>query len=134
MKGWSNRRVNARDPVPQRKPPLPAHGKTRAQIHDIVIAQRGCAICKRARHGGRGWHGDHDHKTGLFRGVLCSSCNTGIGMFRDSPRIMYAAIHYLEQHAMLHGRKTGKAFKIKPRAQSAFEQAVDNIAYDMSTP
>lgn len=28
-------------------------------------------------------HLDHDHDLMLFRGWLCSNCNTGIGMFGD---------------------------------------------------
>ena len=100
-----------------RRGALPAHGKTRKEIHDLVIAQGGCAICHSARHGGRGWHGDHDHRTGLFRGVLCSTCNAGLGMFRDDPRALYAAIHYLERHFLLHHGRDGKRFKIKGRAK-----------------
>lgn len=39
---------------------------------------------------------DHDHKTGEVRGALCSQCNVGLGMFKDSVPMMYAAIVYLE--------------------------------------
>jgi hypothetical protein len=34
---------------------------------------------------------DHCHKTGRVRGLLCSTCNTGIGLLRDSPAILEAA-------------------------------------------
>lgn len=39
---------------------------------------------------------DHDHHTDLIRGVLCNVCNTGLGIFHDSPRKLRRAIKYLE--------------------------------------
>ena len=38
---------------------------------------------------------DHDHQTGRFRGLLCSSCNLGLGMLKDNPKILRNLIHYL---------------------------------------
>lgn len=38
---------------------------------------------------------DHDHKTGKVRGLLCSSCNRGIGYLRDDINIFKKAIDYL---------------------------------------
>jgi Recombination endonuclease VII len=35
---------------------------------------------------------DHDHSTGSVRGLLCSSCNCGIGHLRDDVKIMSSAI------------------------------------------
>ncbi len=64
----------------------------------MVEAQGGvCAIC-----GGVETHPsrkrlsiDHDHKTGKVRGILCYSCNTGLGKFRDSARRLEAAAEYV---------------------------------------
>ncbi len=39
---------------------------------------------------------DHDHKTGEARGILCSSCNHGLGMFKDNIAALKQAILYLE--------------------------------------
>lgn len=68
-----------------------------AAIENIVLAQDGCKICHKPisvfvpRGTGHACV-DHDHQTGRFRGVLCTQCNTGIGMFRDDlQRLQWAA-------------------------------------------
>lgn len=38
---------------------------------------------------------DHHHETGLIRGLLCNPCNVGLGMLKDSPDNLRAAIRYL---------------------------------------
>lgn len=39
---------------------------------------------------------DHDHITGLIRGLLCNRCNSGLGQFADSVGLLQSAIHYLQ--------------------------------------
>lgn len=41
---------------------------------------------------------DHDHKTGVFRGLICGSHNTGIGYFHDDPDELLAGAEYLLRH------------------------------------
>lgn len=40
---------------------------------------------------------DHDHSTGKFRGVLCSSCNKMLGGAKDNPEILRLGAKYLEE-------------------------------------
>ena len=41
-----------------------------------------------------GWHTDHCHTTGRFRGILCMNCNRGLGYF--SREGLSRALHYLQ--------------------------------------
>lgn len=38
---------------------------------------------------------DHDHKTGQFRGWICSNCNHALGKVKDDPEILRRMIIYL---------------------------------------
>lgn len=41
---------------------------------------------------------DHDHETGAVRGLLCNSCNRGIGYLRDSSVVVRRAVIYLKTY------------------------------------
>lgn len=62
----------------------------------MIIDQSGlCAICDSPL---RDVATDHDHETGRVRAILCSGCNSGIGLLREDPEILRKAIAYLEHH------------------------------------
>ena len=42
---------------------------------------------------------DHNHETGKVRGILCMKCNSGLGMFKDSPLLLMRAADYLEDRS-----------------------------------
>ena len=41
---------------------------------------------------------DHNHDTGLIRGILCANCNVSLGKFKDSIDILQSAITYLKEN------------------------------------
>jgi hypothetical protein len=76
-------------------------GITRAEYDQMLVEQNGvCKLCdgKDPYPGGRALSVDHDHETGKVRSLLCTHCNSGLGMFRDSPELLRAAADYIEEH------------------------------------
>jgi hypothetical protein len=62
----------------------------------LLLGQGGvCAICLRGTPTSIGWVVDHCHKAGNVRGILCANCNTALGMVKDNPATLAAAITYL---------------------------------------
>jgi len=77
------------------------YGLTPEQV-DAMKEARGhrCDICKAVQttiKPGTNLNVDHCHTEGTIRGMLCSACNKGLGMFRDNTATMRAAIEYLER-------------------------------------
>jgi len=96
----------------RRNPELAFQTNSRAQLKDMcrrvgitveryereLAAQGGvCKICHLPNRDARKrrLNIDHDHVTGEFRGLLCSTCNSALGHFGDNIALMEAAIAYL---------------------------------------
>ncbi len=59
-----------------------------------LFQDKACAICQQ-KAGAEDLVIDHDHKSGKVRGLLCGTCNTGIGMLKDRPDWARRAVGYL---------------------------------------
>jgi hypothetical protein len=56
-----------------------------------------CDICQQECPTGNSLSLDHNHETSEIRGLLCKKCNTGLGMFNDSIKLMEIATDYLRE-------------------------------------
>lgn len=78
------------------KQSLKFYGLSLEQYEDLYKKQDGlCAICK--THKDR-LHVDHNHDTKVVRSLLCSNCNTGLGLFKESSELLSIANAYLKAH------------------------------------
>ena len=67
--------------------------------YDVMSAKQDgtCALCKTEDAGRHGkLYVDHDHSTGVFRGLLCYHCNLGLGHFKDDEEALRLAADYLD--------------------------------------
>jgi len=88
--------------IQKRASRLKKYGLTAEQYTVLNTDQNGaCAICglpetARCNNGNIGPLSiDHCHSTGKVRGLLCSSCNTGLGRFKDDLDLLASAASYL---------------------------------------
>ena len=75
-------------------------GITIEYYEELLKEQNGCCkICKtHYSEFSKRLAVDHDHNTGKIRGLLCLYCNTGLGKFKDSTKLLNEAIKYLEEN------------------------------------
>jgi hypothetical protein len=82
-----------------RKQQISLYGLTVEQYDAMLIEQNYvCAICNKSEKSST--KGvlfiDHDHKTGKVRGLLCDTCNRGLGYFYDNKSLLRNAVEYLK--------------------------------------
>ncbi len=96
------------------------YGLTSADVDRMVEEQGGvCAVCRTRPP----QHVDHDHLTGLVRGVLCSTCNQGLGNFGDAARLRLAA-QYVERLSWQKVREHPGVVRLVPPRDSTSSRAV----------
>lgn len=95
---------------------LTTYGLTPERYGQLLKEQGNhCAICQTSHDA---YLVDHDHVTGVVRGLLCHGCNSGLGRFGDSARSLRAAIRYLEKHQ----QKSPKDLAISPISQAVMRR------------
>ena len=78
-----------------------SYGMTPDDYTQMLFFQGGvCAICGKPDK--KKLAVDHCHKTGKIRGLLCSCCNTVLGLIKDDPGSLKKAIEYLEDNNGKH--------------------------------
>ena len=74
------------------------YGLAKEEYDRMLAAQNGvCAICLKACPRGR-LSVDHDHTTGVVRGLLCRRCNSMLGSWGDSEENLERALNHLRGH------------------------------------
>lgn len=77
------------------------YGISMDRYNEMLAAQNGCcAICDKPESNeikGKvvALAVDHCHETGAVRALLCSSCNTALGLFNDDPQLLAKAVDYV---------------------------------------
>jgi Recombination endonuclease VII len=76
------------------------YGLTLDGYHALLEKQNEqCAICRKTLEPlSKSTHVDHNHRTKKVRGLLCGTCNIGIGAFYESPAALREAATYLEEN------------------------------------
>jgi hypothetical protein len=77
------------------------YGITLEEKQQLYLMQNGeCAICGKSVSYNK-INIDHNHITNKIRGLLCFTCNTGIGSLKtdsEGVRLLENAIHYIKQN------------------------------------
>lgn len=83
----------------ERKYDLKKYGLTLADFDALLAKQGGvCASCGDSPPQGKVLHVDHDHNTLVVRGLLCTRCNTALGLLKDNPVRITALRNYIVGH------------------------------------
>ena len=80
------------------------YGLALEEYEAMFVEQEGvCAVCKFPetaikRGSTKSLDVDHNHETGKVRGLLCSACNSSLGLLREDPERIIALLEYVEKH------------------------------------
>lgn len=96
-KKYKEKWVVKQDPQYGRIRSLRRYGMTLDDYDVLLKQQKGvCAICGNSPKKGKNLHIDHDHNTGVIRGLLCFRCNFGLSYFGENVDTLEKAFKYLK--------------------------------------
>jgi hypothetical protein len=96
---WHNELSPEKKKLIGRRNTMRLYGATLVDYEIMLKEQNGqCAICGVSPFG-QALDVDHCHETGAIRGLLCGTCNAGIGLLKDNPDLCYKASMYLAPKA-----------------------------------
>ena len=78
-----------------------AYGLTHEQVEEMKRLQDyKCYVCytHETEAGSKGLVVDHNHTTGQVRKMLCSKCNTALGLLNEDVCIFTSLINYVKEH------------------------------------
>lgn len=76
------------------------YGMLPGQYEMMLKSQNGvCKICYKICSTGKKLCVDHCKETNKVRGLLCKSCNIGIGELKHNPELLKEAIKYLKENS-----------------------------------
>ena len=62
-------------------------------IEQYISMEQKCEVCGELNN----IHIDHNHLTGKFRGVLCNTCNTSLGLLKEDAERIIALAKYAKE-------------------------------------
>ena len=88
---------------------LKAYGLTIQDYNRLLESQGGvCSICKKTDDLRPNLSVDHDHVTGMVRGLLCTRCNSALGIVLEDVKTINAMAQYLELNQKKGGQRQVK--------------------------
>lgn len=67
------------------------YGLATPEYEAFIKARGACEICGASER----LVVDHDHVAKRLRGVLCANCNNALGLFKERPQVIEAALRYV---------------------------------------
>lgn len=112
-KEWLRRKWRAMHPLKPKKQTAPhlkrrswlkqRYGITAERWDQMILEQSGrCDCCGKdfpCADKKKGPHIDHDHETGMVRGLVCQHCNVAIGWLEGRAHTLEFARQYLARHS-----------------------------------